>query len=126
MHMTLNRRYRRSIKSNLPFYIAASVLTMLALLRFYLFYIAGTGINEFGDQFFSKQKVEDASFTTYQPIPDENIDQIEDKYDLTFEKERWVNAEEDEFHARIFVPNRQIDLYEIQTISLHNRRDLLV
>ena len=56
--MKLNKRYVRSIKANLPFYIAASVLTMVTLLMFYLFYIAGTGINAYGDEFFSKNKLE--------------------------------------------------------------------
>ena len=52
--MKLNKRYVRSIRANLPFYIAASVLTMVTLLMFYLFYIAGTGINAYGDKFFSE------------------------------------------------------------------------
>lgn len=42
--MTLNKRYLRNIKENLSFYIASSVLTVVALLLFYLFYIAGSGI----------------------------------------------------------------------------------
>lgn len=50
--MKLNKRYFRSIRANLPFYIAASILTMVTLLMFYLFYIAGTGINAYGDKFF--------------------------------------------------------------------------
>lgn len=41
--MTLNKRYLRNIKENLSFYIASSVLTVVALLLFYLFYIAGSG-----------------------------------------------------------------------------------
>ena len=50
--MKLNKRYTRSIKANLPFYVSASVLTSVTLLMFYLFYIAGTGINSYGDEFF--------------------------------------------------------------------------
>ena len=42
--MTLNKRYLRNVKENLSFYVAAAVLTVVALLLFYLFYIAGTGI----------------------------------------------------------------------------------
>ena len=47
--MTLNKRYLRNIKENLSFYIASSVLTVVALLLFYLFYIAGSGIKKYGD-----------------------------------------------------------------------------
>ncbi len=47
--MTLNKRYLRNVKENLSFYVAAAVLTVVALLLFYLFYIAGTGIKSYGD-----------------------------------------------------------------------------
>ena len=71
--MKLNKRYVRSIRANLPFYIAASVLTMVTLLMFYLFYIAGTGINAYGDKFFSEYRLESATFTTYKEIPDDEL-----------------------------------------------------
>ena len=45
--MTLNKRYLRNVKENLSFYVAAAVLTVVALLLFYLFYIAGTGIKSY-------------------------------------------------------------------------------
>ena len=88
--MTLNKRYLRNVKENLSFYIAAAVLTVVALLLFYLFYIAGTGIKSYGDQFFIDNKLEDAAFTTYVEIPDNEISNIEKKYNVTFEKEHYV------------------------------------
>ena len=84
--MKLNKRYARSIKANLPFYVSASVLTMVTLLMFYLFYIAGTGINRYGDEFFSKYRREDATFTTYKEIPDEELEKLEQAYSVTLEK----------------------------------------
>ena len=59
--MKLNNRYRRSIKSNLSFYLAASLLTMVALLAFYIFYVAGIGINNYADDFFEKTHLEECS-----------------------------------------------------------------
>lgn len=112
--MKLNKRYRRSIRSNLPFYISASVLTMVTLLMFYLFYIAGTGIHAYGDDFFSKYSVEDASFTTYMAIDDKAVDDLQKKYDLTLEKEHFAGVDEGDYHVRVFSPNKKIDLYEIQ------------
>lgn len=50
--MKLNKRYIRSIKENRSFYIASSVLTIVTLLMFYLFNIAGTGILDFSEDFF--------------------------------------------------------------------------
>ena len=87
--MKLNKRYVRSIRANLPFYIAASVLTMVTLLMFYLFYIAGTGINAYGDKFFSEYRLESATFTTYKEIPDDELPGIESKYSVTLEKEHF-------------------------------------
>ena len=112
--MKLNKRYTRSIKANLPFYVLASVLTMVTLLMFYLFYIAGTGINRYGDEFFSKYKREDATFTTYKEIPDEEIGALENKYSVTLEKERFAGVDEGDYRVRVFRPNEKIDLYEIQ------------
>ena len=111
--MTLNKRYIRNIRDNISFYIASIVLTVVALLLFYLFYIAGTGIQGYGDDFFDRNKVEDATFTTYIEIPDDKINEIEDKYNLTFEKEYFVNIPEDDYNVRVFKANKKIDLYEI-------------
>lgn len=111
--MTLNKRYIRNIRDNISFYIASIVLTVVALLLFYLFYIAGTGIQGYGDDFFDRNKVEDATFTTYMEIPDDKINEIEDKYNLTFEKEYFVNISEDDYNVRVFKANKKIDLYEI-------------
>lgn len=112
--MKLNKRYSRSIKANLPFYIAATVLTMVTLLMFYLFYIAGTGINAYGDRFFTKYKLESATFSTYREIPDEELRLLESKYGVTLEKERFAGVDDGDIRVRVFVPGKKIDLYEIQ------------
>ena len=111
--MTLNRRYMRNIRENLAFYIAAIVLTIVSLLMFFLFYIAGTGIMNYGDAFFERNNVEDATFTTYQEIPDDEIENIEEKYKVTFEKEHFTNINEDDYKVRVFEANKKIDLYEV-------------
>lgn len=112
--MKLNRRYTRSIRANLAFYISASVLTMVTLLLFYLFYIAGTGINAYGDSFFETYRVEDANFATYQQIGDEEIRALEERYGVTLEKERFANVDDGAYHERVFRPNEKIDLYQVQ------------
>lgn len=124
--MKLNKRYARNIRENLPFYLSASVLTMVALLMFYLFYIAGTGINQYGDEFFARNNVEDATFTTYLEIPDYEFGRTARKYNLTWEKEHYVNLEEDGFTARVFAPTDNIDLYEVIEGSDISRSDEIV
>ena len=117
--MKLNKRYRRSIRADLPFYVSASLLTMVTLLMFYLFYIAGTGIGQYGDNFFANNKREDATFTTYAEIPQEKIAALEEKYGVTLERERYAGVDEGDYKVRVFRPNEKIDLYEI-----HAGRDL--
>jgi len=112
--MKLNRRYRRNIRSNLPFYASATVLSMLTLLMFYLFYIAGTGIRAYGEEFFEKYRCEDATFTVYSEIPDEAVENLQKKYELTMEKEHMASVDEGSYHVRIFTPNEKVDRYEIQ------------
>lgn len=111
--MTLNKRYLRNVRENLSFYIAASVLTMVALLLFYLFYIAGTGIAGYGDAFFEKYNLEDATFSTYAEIPDEEIEKLEEKYDIVLEKEHYMNINEEDYNVRVFKANQKINLYEV-------------
>lgn len=113
MEKTLNRRYLRNIRENLAFYIAATVLTIVSLLLFFLFYIAGTGISNYGDAFFERNQVEDATFTTYMEIPDDEIASIEKKYNVVFEKESYTNITEAQYKVRVFKANSKIDLYEV-------------
>lgn len=111
--MKLNRRYIRSIRENLSFYISASVLTVATLLMFYLFNIAGNAILNFSEDFFPKNRLEDANFTTYLPIPDEELAALEKEYNLTLEEERYLNIKTDGTTARVFKRTEKIDLYEI-------------
>lgn len=89
--MKLNKRYMRSIKENRSFYIASSVLTIVSLLMFYLFNIAGSGILNFSDDFFSDNKLEDANFSTYISIPEEDIKWLSKEYDMTLEVQHYFN-----------------------------------
>ena len=111
--MKLNRRYARNIRENLSFYISATVLTVVTLLLFYLFNIAGNAILDFGDEFFGRNRLEDAHFSTYMPIPDEEITNFEKDYALTLEAQRYINIKTDGVTARVFERTKEVDLYEI-------------
>ena len=86
--MTLSRRYIRNIRENLSFYISSTVLTVLTLLMFFLYEISGSAILNFSQDFYASQAREDANFTTYLPIPDEDIPKLEDEFDLELESQR--------------------------------------
>lgn len=111
--MKLNKRYARSIKSNLSFYVSATVLTIMTLFLFFIMNIAGNAIWEFGDEFFASQKVEDANFTTYLPITEEERTELENKYSLTLEPQYYSNIETDGVTARVFRKTNEINLYSV-------------
>lgn len=111
--MTLNRRYIRSIRENLSFYISSTVLTVVTLLLFFLFQIAGNAILDFSEEFYERNKLEDAHFTTYMTIPEEELAKLEDKYKVTLEAQQYINIETDGVTARVFGNTEKVDLYEV-------------
>lgn len=111
--MKINRRYKRSIKNNMAFYVSSTILTLFALLLYLAFSIGGWGIKNFTDDFFKTQKLEDAQFITYNVIPDEDIERIEQEYDLVFEKEGFFEFEENDYDARILQRNSKINLHKV-------------
>lgn len=111
--MKLNKRYFRSIKSNLSFYVSATVLTVMTLFLFFMMNIAGEAIWEFGDEFFISQNVEDANFTTYLPIPEEEIKKLEEEYSVSLEPQYYSNIETDGVTARVFKKTSEINLYSV-------------
>ena len=48
-NMRLNKRYKRNIKLNIIFYVAASLLTMLCVMAFALLFTCGRGIIEYSE-----------------------------------------------------------------------------
>ncbi len=111
--MKLNKRYARNIRENLSFYISATVLTVVTLLLYFLFNIAGNAILDFSEEFFARNRLEDAHFSTYLPIPDEEIAALKKEYALTLEAQHYINIETDGVTARVFERTENVDLYEI-------------
>lgn len=105
--MKLNKRYVRNIRENLSFYLSATVLTIVTLLLYFLFNIAGNAILDFGEEFFQKNQLEDAHFSTYLPIPEEDLSSLEDKYDLTLEAQHYINLETKGVTARVFLEQKR-------------------
>lgn len=111
--MKLNRRYIRSIKENRSFYLSSTVLTVVTLLLYFLFNIAGNAILTFSVDFYERNQIEDAHFSTYIKIPKEELSELADAYDITLEEQRYINLETNGVTARIFDRTQTVDLYEI-------------
>lgn len=111
--MKLYKRYFRSIKNNLSFYISAAALTIMTLFLFFMMNIAGEAIWEFGDHFFVSQNVEDANFTTYLPIPEGEIEELKKAYAVELEPQYYSNIETDGVTARVFKKTKEINRYSV-------------
>lgn len=111
--MKLNKRYLRNMKENRSFYIASSILTIVTLLMFYLFYISGSGILNFSADFFEENRLEDANFTTYTPIPEKDLAWLREEYEVTLEAQHYFNLVKDGTTARVFERTENLDLYVI-------------
>ena len=111
--MTLNKRYSRSIKSNLSFYISTTVLTVMTLVLVFIMNMGGDAIWKFGDRFFTTQNLEDANFTTYLPISEEGQKELEDEFGVTIEPQYYNNIETNGITARVFQKTEEINLYSI-------------
>ena len=111
--MKLNKRYSRSIKSNLSFYISTTILTIMTLVLFFIMNIGGEAIWEFGDRFFTTQNLEDANFTTYLPISDEEQTELEKEFDVHLESQYFSNIETKGITARVFKKTHEINLYSV-------------
>ncbi|MCQ2540574.1 MAG: hypothetical protein MJ114_09060, partial [Acetatifactor sp.] len=62
--MNLRKRYSRSFKSNMSFYVSSTILTITTLFLFFMMNLGGHGILDFGEKFFSEHHREDANFST--------------------------------------------------------------
>lgn len=111
--MKLNKRYFRSIKSNLSFYVSATVLTVMTLFLFFIMNIAGSAIWEFGDKFFETQNLEHANFTTYLPITETEMEALEDEYLVNLETQHYSNIETDGVTSRVLKKTEEINLYSV-------------
>lgn len=111
--MKLNKRYSRSIKSNLSFYISTTILTIMTLVLFFIMNIGGEAIWEFGDRFFATQNLEDANFTTYLPISEADQTELEQEFCVHLEPQYYNNIETNGVTARVFRKTHEINLYSI-------------
>ena len=91
--MTLRKRYIRNIKKNLSFYICTVLLTGFSVMLYLGFDAAAVKLLDDLNVFYSDYHVEDAQFTTLNKISDEDISELEEKYDITIERQTYIDIE---------------------------------
>lgn len=126
--MTINKRFIRDLKNNLSFYICTVSITAAVVMLYIMLAGAVNGEKDYMERLLDERHVEDAQFTMYLDMSDEDMKRLEDKYDLSIEKQEYAEYENDKGDLfRIYRPTKDIDLYKVtegEDISSDN--DILI
>lgn len=117
--MVLNKRYSRNFRSNLSFFLSITILTALVVCLHVAFDSSFGVQKESFAKLLDEAVLEDAQFVTVLPV--ENVSELEEKYQVTIEKQSYIDLrmENSEAEVRVFAPASSINLYRVQ-----NGRDL--
>ena len=110
---SLNKTFKKDIKSNLSYYISIALLTMITV---FLAVVAFTDVDMIDkdiNNFQSKNKVEDAQFRTALLLSDGDISALENKYDVLIEENSYLETEDGDKTYRIFRPMTKLNKYEV-------------
>lgn len=116
--MTINKRAGRSIRKNKAFYIISIILTALTSMVIVAAVSTGHTLTDVVKNFVDDYKAEDAEFVTYKPLTDEDIENLENEYDVIIEYSRYKdisvkNGDLDGATIRIFDMPEKLNLCEV-------------
>ncbi len=117
--MTINKRAGRSIRKNKAFYIISIILTALTSMVIVAAVSTGHTLTDVVKNFVDDYKAEDAEFVTYKPLTDENIENLENEYDVIIEYSRYKdisvkNGDLEGTTVRIFDMPEKLNLCEVR------------
>ncbi|MGL4106778.1 ABC transporter permease [Clostridium sp. LP20] len=125
--MQLNKRLKRNIKKNLSFYFVSSLLTILTCILIIASMSTGTTMTTVFNDFFDKNNVEDAQIYTALPIPRNEINELEETYNVKMEEVRYHDEEYDDYTLRLFSNNESINIYEVtKGNDIRNNNEILI
>lgn len=112
--MTLNKRYKRSVKSNLSFYLSIIILTALVSCL-HVAFESSYGVQKTAfDRLLDESNLEDAEFVSMLPIDD--IGKIEADYGVTIERQDYIDLqyEQEDCELRLFAEGDAINRIRVQ------------
>ena len=124
--MTLRKRYTRNIKKNLSFYICTVLLTGFSVMLYLGFDAAAVKLLDDLHIFYEDYHVEDAQFTTLSEITDEDINELEEKYDITIERQTYIDFEEKDYTVRVMKRMDKVNLYKMSAGNDVNADDEII
>ncbi|MCM1508051.1 MAG: ABC transporter permease [Ruminococcus flavefaciens] len=111
--LTLNKRYKRNFKKNLSFYILSAILTAIAIALYLCFQAGINGEKAYLENFYADNVVEDGQFILPVSLDDEQIADLENKYDVKIEANHYVNCEEENYNVRAFSRTYKVNKYAV-------------
>lgn len=117
--MTINKRAGRNIRKNKAFYIISIILTALTSMVIVAAVSTGHTLTDVVKNFVDDYKAEDAEFVTYKPLTDEDIENLENEYDVIIEYSRYKyisvkNGDLEGTTVRIFDMPEKLNLCEVR------------
>ena len=110
--MTLSKRYKRNIKNNLSFYICVCILTSLVAVLYLDFDAGAVKVKKDLDYFYEEFKVENAQFVVDDEIDDKDIEELEEEYDISLEKQSYIDFKtESGYEIRVLSTPKKINLF---------------
>ena len=121
--MTLNKRYKRNVRSNLSFYLSIVLLTALVTCLHVAFESSYGVQQESFDKLLEEANLEDAEFVTMMPL--EDIDEIEKEYDVNLERQDYIDldVDGDESEVRVFSDDNEINRLRVQEGDMLSSED---
>ena len=121
--MTLNKRYKRNVRSNLSFYLSIVLLTALVTCLHVAFESSYGVQQESFDELIEEANLEDAEFVTMMPL--EDIDEIEKEYDVTLERQDYIDldVDGDDSEVRVFSDDNEINRLRVQEGDMLSSED---
>ena len=121
--MTLNKRYKRNVRSNLSFYLSIVLLTALVTCLHVAFESSYGVQQESFDKLLEEANLEDAEFVTMMPL--EDIDAIEKEYDVTLERQDYIDldVDGDDSEVRVFSDDNEINRLRVQEGDMLSSED---
>ena len=115
--MVLRKRYRRNIKSNLSFFISIIILTAVSIMVYLTMACGFENMNAYIQDFKRECAVEDAQFTVYSQLSDEEIAEFEERFDLLIEQQAYIDmdgsADGQEDTIRLLRNTEKVNLYRV-------------
>ncbi len=112
--MTLQRKITRSIKRNLSFYLTGSILTAITVMLLIGAFSVSKTLYHWADVYYEETKIEDGSFQTQTTISEDELKALENTYDLTLERQEYVDRTYQDTRLRLFAPTEKMDYYTVQ------------